>query len=153
MAYKWREGYPARADANVAGEICAALEAEGRLTARDLVEEAKSESHPLHRIFEWDNDKAAESFRLIQAQQMIGALKIEVEDRPPIKKYYNIVRAEGQYHSIEMLMSSDATSNLLLEAAKREFRSYKEKYETLTELKELFEAGDIVFKQKEMPTE
>lgn len=150
--YTWREGYPAKVSAEVAGKICEELEAEGRLTARDLLEESASETHPLHSVFEWSDTVAAEKYRLIQAQQMIGALKIEVEHHEPVKKFFNIVRAEGQYHSIEMILKSKESANMLLEAARKEFHSYRDKYETLAQLKELFEVGDSVF-EKEMPVE
>ena len=46
-----------RGSAQVAGEVCERLEARGRLTPSDLVDESRAEDAPLHGMFTWDDSK------------------------------------------------------------------------------------------------
>lgn len=43
----------------------------GAVTAENVVREAQDAGHPLHGYFEWDDNKAAHSFRLGQARALI----------------------------------------------------------------------------------
>ncbi len=47
----------------------------GRLSARRLVEDAKSKRSPLHSLFPWNLRKAAEITWLARARDIIGAVK------------------------------------------------------------------------------
>ena len=55
----------------------------GQLDPREVVREAEDPQSPLHPFFEWDNDAAAEAWRLEQARVLIRRVKFEVqiEDR------------------------------------------------------------------------
>jgi len=48
----------------------------GRLTPSAVVEDAQNEGSPLHAHFEWDDDKAAHSWRLAQARELITSIKV-----------------------------------------------------------------------------
>lgn len=50
----------------------------GRLTAQQVLEEARSADSPLHGEFTWDNAKAAEERRLDQARHLLRGYKIRV---------------------------------------------------------------------------
>lgn len=50
----------------------------GRVTARQLLEAARNKKHPLHREFEWNDSKAAERYRLIQAGEIIRSVRVKV---------------------------------------------------------------------------
>ena len=54
----------------------------GRLDPRDVVDEARDPGSVLHDKFEWDNDTAAEGYRLDQARQLIRTVKIERIETP-----------------------------------------------------------------------
>lgn len=143
--YVWRKGYPAKVDANTVGEITSMLESEERLTPEDLLEEARPEESPIHNCFEWNDSIAAEQFRLQQARSMIIALQITRTDETPVKKYFHITQDTGSYRSIEVLLSSEESREMLIERARKEFLSYQRKYENLKELADLFTAGKVVF--------
>ena len=51
----------------------------GNLDPRDVVEEAKASSHPLHDYFEWRDKIAGEQFRIDQARALIRSVRIEVK--------------------------------------------------------------------------
>lgn len=50
----------------------------GRLTPNEVVDAARSEKSPLHDLFCWDNDTAAELYRVEQAREVIRRVKLEV---------------------------------------------------------------------------
>jgi hypothetical protein len=52
---------------------------EGLLRPGDVVREARKAESPLHGAFEWDNRKAGEKYRLLQAQQLIRSFRVTVE--------------------------------------------------------------------------
>jgi hypothetical protein len=67
----------------IVATIAALEDRRGRLTAEQVVEEARPQSSPLHGCFEWDDSKAAESWRIEQARDLIKRVKIvvEIEDK------------------------------------------------------------------------
>lgn len=50
----------------------------GRVTARALVDAARSTKHPLHNHFVWDNAIAGDKYRLDQARAIIASVRMEV---------------------------------------------------------------------------
>ena len=61
-----------------------ALERAGKLTPSEVVSAARDPESPLHNSFEWDDAKAAESWRLVQARELIRSVQVQVsitEDR------------------------------------------------------------------------
>lgn len=58
----------------------AALESGGRLTPRAVVDDAKSPDSPLHGLFDWDADKAADAHWLERARTIIRSVRIHAAD-------------------------------------------------------------------------
>jgi hypothetical protein len=50
---------------------------EGRITAKAVVDAARAPRHPLHDLFTWDDKKAGEQYRLMEARTLIRAVKVE----------------------------------------------------------------------------
>ena len=50
----------------------------GKITPEALVEAARDAESPLHEYFEWDNDTAAEKYRLMQARTLIRSCRLNV---------------------------------------------------------------------------
>ena len=140
MVYKWNPSYHAKADAQVAGEICEELAAQNRLTAQELVDVSKPESAPLHNAFEWDDATAGNEWRKYQARNMIRSLMIVRNDQEPIKMYFNLEKKEPEYKSIELILESESDYQKMLNNALRELNSFRTKYEKLTELRSVFAA-------------
>lgn len=146
MVYSFKSGSHIKADAQAAGEMCEKLAAEGRLTARDLVEENRPESAPLHNEFEWNNDAAADSWREHQARHIIGCLVIKAEKKEPVRAFFNIQRSEPTYSHIESILQSRDETESLLRTALLELTAFERKYAMLKELARVFEAIDEVQK-------
>jgi hypothetical protein len=52
----------------------------GGLDPRAVVEDAKDPGSPLHGCFEWDAEKAAENYWLIQARNLIRSVRLVVSE-------------------------------------------------------------------------
>ncbi len=145
MVYKWRPGYQHKVSAQTAGEVCRALEEEGRLNAASLVEESRPEDAPLHAEFEWDDSVAAEEYRKHQARNVIGSI-IEVisPEVAPTRAFFNIVRREANYESVHVIIGDEDKRKALLDKALAELNSFRTKYSTLLELSKVFDAIDQI---------
>lgn len=51
---------------------------EGKLTPTEVIESARAKTSPLHSLFEWDNGRAADSYRIQQARELIRTVRLEV---------------------------------------------------------------------------
>ena len=83
MRYEFAEGFKAPATPSVVGKELERLKEkyDGRLKPEILVAEARHKTSPLHPCFEWNNDKAAEQFRLLQAERLIVSVRVIIEER------------------------------------------------------------------------
>jgi len=134
-------------------------EEKGVITPLDVVEEAKSESSPLHDYFEWDNDVAAEKYRLHQARNLINSIIVVIETpeetieeraffNVKIEKEVQEVDEEAEikqaYVPVSVVVKEKSYRDQILEQALREITYWKRKYENLTELSVIFEAIETV---------
>lgn len=58
---------------------------DGVLTVDDVLEEAKNETSPLHKHFQWDDTAAANEYRRWQARALIAKCRIVTESRPDVE--------------------------------------------------------------------
>lgn len=58
----------------------------GQLTARRVLEDAKDADSPLHALFDWDIQQAAERWWLHRARLIIGAVTIQVTHHSSVVK-------------------------------------------------------------------
>lgn len=64
----------------------------GLLIAQHVVRAAKEESNPLHSLFTWNDTKAAEQYRIQQAERLIRTVKIEIRPSVVTEHAVRIVR-------------------------------------------------------------
>lgn len=57
----------------------------GVLKVEDVLSEARDESSPLHKHFEWDDSEAAEQYRRQQARSLIQKCKITLIESQPVE--------------------------------------------------------------------
>lgn len=50
----------------------------GTITPAQVVEHAKDEDSPLHSYFEWDDEKASENYRKMQARALIRSVRVSI---------------------------------------------------------------------------
>lgn len=146
MVYKWKTvNYSV--PANVVGEYFEELEANnGPLTNQIVLDGARAESSPIHPLFEWDDQIAAEQYRLNQATKLICNLTVEIEteDKPiEVRAYMNVSEQKtGEFINTTQAFKSADSREIILKRAYQELEAFKQKYKNLTELAKVFEAID-----------
>lgn len=144
MIYQFAKGSIHAVSAQVVGPIFDQMGREGRLTPKNVVDEARPEDSPLHPEFEWDDAVAAEKWREKQAQLLIiHTVQIDEPENgsTPIKAFHVTVE-KSHYEPIDIILKDETKRNVLLENAKRELLGFKKKYSTLSELSKVFLAID-----------
>lgn len=111
----------------------------GTLLPKDVVEESKSEDSVLHSIFEWDNKKAADSWRISQAQALIRNVVVTIEHEEVVCKVRAFVNSresasdERSYIPINVAMNNDVAYADMLATCKRDMQNFINKYQVLSE--------------------
>lgn len=147
-AYKWKSGSYIRASAQDAGEMCEKLAAEGRLTAKALLDANRPKEAPLHKAFEWNDRKAAEQYRLHQARHIISCIvRVDEETGKPeqVRAYFTLERKDPQYYSTEVILADEDKSALLEKSALSELSAFQKKYMAIrAKLEPVYEAIEVV---------
>lgn len=115
-------------------------ERRGELTPAIVVEEARDVDHPLHSRFEWDNDKAAEQYRLVQAGALIRSVKLKIVDPEPseIRAFINVSnvdpsRGSGRYVPQEEVAVDPILQRVVLQSMRRDWLLMRRRYEKYSE--------------------
>lgn len=145
MVYQWKSNARIKVNADLAGKMCEEIESKVGLTARSLLDANREEGTLLHDEFEWDNEIAAEEYRLQQARHIINCLCIKTESKKeqPVRAFFKISDAES-YENINVIISSEDKYGRLLETAMRELIAFETKYNSLTELSPVFKGIDNI---------
>jgi hypothetical protein len=113
----------------------------GVLRPVDVVETARDPENILHPRFEWDDEKAGEQYRLLQARQLIRVSVVVLDngDDEPVKAYWSYQeerynRAGGGYTAMVDILRDEERYALMLEEAKNELSIFRQKYKQLKEL-------------------
>lgn len=147
---RWKPGmgkiYNADAE-KVAGEISEIGET---ATPEQIVEKAEDENTELHKCFEWDDTEAARKYRIVQARDVVRHLYIvkvpteepeEAQEPFEIKiekadsfRYFSHLNSEPGYSQTIHIVKDEDRYKELLDQAKRELKSFRQKYACLKEL-------------------
>lgn len=147
VKYSWKDGFRANVKADIVGDILDALrESETGLTPKAFVDISRPEESVTHKMFEWNDEIAAENFRVQQARLIINHITIEYETvKTPQRAFYYISHEDPQYRSVGEIKESPEKAAALLAMAKRELITFKTKYSILKkELSPVFEAIDNI---------
>lgn len=141
MKYCWSSVSFANADANKVGKELEGIEKKGELTRETVLEFAKNKKSELHKCFEWDDKIAGEKYRLYQASYILTSISIVYEEEPKkaTRMYVSIKNdnEKREYKNIISVLENDDDYKKLLSKAKKDFISYKEKYQNLLQLQDL----------------
>jgi hypothetical protein len=106
--------------AQVAGEELERIHSKrGRLDAEGVVQESRPEDAPLHPVFEWNDQVAAESYRRVQAMDLIRVVEVikpAVDQPKPRPAYVNVSTKAPEYQRPAVV----ARSPRLFESAYRQ---------------------------------
>jgi hypothetical protein len=117
----------------------------GFVRPSDVVQAARAARNPLHQFFEWDNTKAAEEYRLVQARHLIRRVTVILTsgDEPiPIRAFISLMgdRGEGSYRQTVVVLSTSDFRQQALEEALAEMKAFQHKYRHLAEVAEVIMA-------------
>jgi len=147
--YEWKPATCIKADPNVAAEVFDELTKTVGLTPENLVNASAEEDAPLHNEFEWNDEKAAEKYRVHQAGHLIRSIVVksvpdpEDEEKPVVVRAYMQAGTEN-YEPIRVISSDEEKRSILLDRALRELVWFKNKYSVLSELASVFTAIDAL---------
>jgi hypothetical protein len=117
----------------------------GRLFPRDVVEEARPATSPLHNSFEWDDGKAAEAWRIEQARHLI---QVSVTVLPgasaPVRAFISLTtdrKDAGGYLPVEAVVSSIDLREIMLKDAAAELQIFVAKFKGVQELVDVTESA------------
>lgn len=97
--YSWNPSFAnpiAHTDINkVIKELKEIEEVYGDITAEHLIESSKNKKSVLHGYFEWDNEKAADRWRLQQASYLLRRIEVKVikDGNPIMIRAYSLTSA------------------------------------------------------------
>lgn len=127
----------------------------GYLDPALVVETARDESSILHNEFEWDDDSAAEHYRLAQAGALIRRVKFTVIKNNSETKTIDIgttrvyqsrqSKRRGEtrgYETVQDIMKSPEKRDELIQQVLREMMAYRKRYADLIALSDVWAAID-----------
>ena len=152
MIFKY-DGRSYGVPAQKAGERLKEIEnRDGSVTPQAVVEDARPEDSLLHPVFEWDDEKAAEAYRIQQAGNFIRCIVVVPEKndviKEPVKLFVNTnptddgQKRAGTYINVRSAMENPVSRSVVLSNAKHEMLVFKKKYSQLKELSLVFAAID-----------
>ena len=120
------------------------------ISPEQIVEKARDESTELHKCFEWNNDVAAEKYRIYQARQIMCQLVVvkpeeEVKPKEPKQlRVFMMTDYKSSYKPLELILSKPDEHAALLNRALCELTAFKNKYSMLSELNDVFDVIDRI---------
>lgn len=122
--------------------------------ATEILESATDKRSPLHHFYEWNDAAAAHAYRLAQTRTYVSQVMITYHDGPPQRMFQSVpvVFTEGQkprgcYVETVVALADPTMREQVLEQAYKDYCAFRDKWRSLRELAEIFEAGDKAFQQ------
>lgn len=144
MIYEWKIPLY-NVDANVAGKELERIYKENQeLDPAHIVEASRPKNAPLHDCFEWDDAKAAESYREIQAGKLIRNITVINDENDTSEPVRAFVSVQDTYRPLFVVLENKDMTEELLSSALRELRAFENKYSELKQLAPVFKAIEKV---------
>jgi hypothetical protein len=139
--------------ANVCDEVLRIVASnDDKAAPRAILEAARAPDSPLHALFTWDNNVAAERYRLAQAGALFRQVKLQIvrADAQTQTIAWETVRAvtsvpaertranSASYGRTPVVMSDEARRTSVLRGIVRDLVSLRNKYRTYSELHDVW---------------
>lgn len=148
--YRWGNGAQYSVPAETVGKTLEHIEErDGAISKEAFLEESRPEESATHEMFEWDDEKAAEKYRLVQSGRIINNLVVDVtiesvsEEPTTAKAIVNVTEDRNKkavYQSVVTAMGNTDSREIILKHALEELNTFKTKYSDLQELAGVFSA-------------
>lgn len=146
--YAFRGGRSVRGcDPQRVGETLERIRREkGALQAPDVVEAAREADSPIHAAFEWDDGKAAEEYRLIQARRLIVSVRvlnspIQGDKAPAFVSVRTPDKGRAYVPTVEAMSDEQMAARVLaevrqfIESMERRYAGFRQAQEVLSNLR------------------
>ena len=150
MVYEWISMKSFwKVDAQTVGEVMEQIEAEqGSVTRENFLDASRPQDAPTHDLFEWDDSKAAELYRLRQSGEVIMHIAIKVvspktAEPETIRGFVNVFDRDAQqskYVNFNTAMADEEMRKIVLKNAYKELVCFQNKYKQYSEFLPVFEA-------------
>ena len=142
-----------KADPQRIGEALTSLAGDiGSLTPHAVVDVARPPKSLLHKHFEWDNQAAADAYRLDQARSLIRAIRVEDDEASDgfAPAFVSITEKSGtSYRTITAVRANVDLQTKVLAAAERDLQAWQNRYQSLVDVcKVVREAQDMITKKR-----
>ena len=132
-------------NATIEKELRALHSRDGVLTCEAVVDAARAKSSPLHDYFTWDDSRAAERYRLIEAGRLIATVKIEYTPKKAAQVVYTPAfiptgtndEGKRQYYPVEEVTKNEFLQQKAIADARSEMEGTRARYSHLVNLLEL----------------
>lgn len=144
MVYKFREAayISGNVSAQEVGETLDRIyQRDGQVSPEAVVEDSRAEDAPLHDCFEWDNDAAAEQYRLYQARKVIASVTVvcdEQNNTQPVRAFVHI--EEKKYMPINHVLQTPDMHSILMATLKKDMLVFVRRYKAVEEISKVIDA-------------
>jgi len=144
MVFRWREGFPNRGvlAAVVGKEIERILMGvpDERVKPDMLVEAARNSRSPLHPMFDWDDNVAAEKWRKEQAGELLRAVVViqEIDGvKTAVRRFAYIPSEENRgYTTMAFAMKDPESADLIVAESLRYLEGWQRRFGIYSQLRE-----------------
>ncbi len=165
--YAWKWTMPVSAEI-VGQELEAIQEEHGELTPDAIVDAARPDSNPLHKLFTWDDTVAGQLHRRNEARLILRNLRIEYtrkedegEDEPRVMKvraFVNVPEAKDEdeedtpaqprrvYLSTSIALKNPQQRDYVLKTARAELETWRNRYAAFREFDSVIREIDKTLK-------
>lgn len=146
MRYVWDAHVPpCGVSADVAGQTLEALTTaagDRPLTPRMIVDASRPDDAPLHPAFTWDDVRAAELYREVEARAIVRSVRVVQEDQvgaKPMRVYVSVQQqfgadAQRGYVPVAKAMNDPVLREQVIETARRDLRAFVSRYQEFSDL-------------------
>jgi hypothetical protein len=146
MIYQWKQNRFAIGAQAAGNELERIKKSYGGIMPKDVVNESRPTDSVLHKCFEWDDRKAAEAYREVQAREIIRNIvvvkAVGIDDSEPviIRAFVPVAAEDNEskkYISIDDALSDEDYTKQVIEQAKSEMIALKKKYGDLLQFADM----------------
>lgn len=121
------------------------------LSPKLVVDAARPVDHPLHNRFQWDDNKAGERYRLIQAAQLIRSVRVvfkentETGEVSKVRAFVSTALNDrpSAYMPVEESAADVFTHQLVLRDFERQILALKRQFRHLKEYQQMIQAHGL----------
>lgn len=113
------------------------------VTPPEVVEYARNPDTELHKCFTWDNDVAADKWRLYEARQVLcNIVVVDKRDdslEPTSFRLFHKTDNTGGYKPLSLIIQNEDEYKKLLRNCETDLQTIKKKYQNLSEYQEIWD--------------